>query len=279
MTLLSANNLTVSFSERNVLDEISFQVEEKNKIGLVGANGAGKTTLFKTITKEYQPSAGNISIGKETVIGYMEQHACASSEKSMFDELMSVFSYLYEIEDELSDIEKNLSEHNENFTALLERQQFLHEQYERMGGLTYKSRARSALLGIGFDEKDFPLPCSLLSGGQRSKLSLCKLLLSGANLMLLDEPTNHLDIESVSWLENWLCEYNGSFIVISHDRYFLDKVTNRTFELERGHLYSADRNYSAYIALKEERRKADERVYENTMKEVHRIEGSIEQQK
>ncbi|MGN0467250.1 MAG: ribosomal protection-like ABC-F family protein [Acutalibacteraceae bacterium] len=279
MSLLSANNLTLSFSERNVLDEISFQVEEKNKIGLVGANGAGKTTLFKTITKEYEPSQGNISIGKETVIGYMQQHACASSEKSMFDELMSVFSYLYKIEDELSEIESNLSEHNENFNAMLERQQFLHEQYERMGGLTYKSRARSALLGIGFDEKDFSLPCSLLSGGQRSKLSLCKLLLSGANLMLLDEPTNHLDIESVSWLENWLSEYNGSFIVISHDRYFLDKVTNRTFELERGHLYSADRNYSGYIALKEERRKTDERVYENTMKEVHRIEGIIEQQK
>ncbi len=279
MALINVNNITISFSETDVLSNVSFQVEEKNKIGLVGANGAGKTTLFKIITKEYYPNDGTVTVGKDTKIGYMEQHACASSNKTMLDELMTVFGYLYSIEDEVKEIENNLSENDPKFEDKIERLNFLHTQYERLGGLTYHNRARSALLGLGFEEKDFSLPCSLLSGGQRSKLSLCKLLLSEADFLLLDEPTNHLDIESVNWLESWLKEYNGSFIVISHDRYFLDKVTNRTFEIERGKFYCADRNYSGYIKLKEERRKSDQKVYDATMKEVHRIEGMIEQQK
>lgn len=279
MALISANNLTISFSENDILNGVTFQVEAKDKIGLIGANGAGKTTLFKILTKEYLPNDGSFSVGKDITIGYMSQHACAGSTKNVLDELMSVFTYLYEIEDELADIERNLSHSREDFEAMLERQIYLNREYERLGGLTYKSRARSALLGLGFKEQELTLPCSLLSGGQRSKLSLCKLLLCGANLLLLDEPTNHLDIESVTWLENWLSEYNGSFIVISHDRYFLDKVTNRTFEIERGRLYCENRNYSGYQHLKQERQKSAERLYENTMKEVHRIEGIIQQQK
>ena len=279
MALISVNDLTVSFSETDILDKISFQVESKDKIGLIGANGAGKTTLFKILTKEYLPNNGTVAVGKDITVGYMEQHACSSSEKNVLDELMSVFTYLYDIEDELEVIEEKLSSQNEDIEKLLDRQHYLTTQYERLGGLTYKSRAKSALIGLGFGENDFTLPCSLLSGGQRSKVSLCKLLLCGANLLLLDEPTNHLDIESVTWLESWLSEYNGSFIVISHDRYFLDKVTNRTFELERSRLYFADRNYSGYMKLKEERLKAQQKVYDGAMKEVHRIEGIIEQQK
>lgn len=279
LALISVNNVSLSFAENEILSGVSFQVEKKDKIGLIGANGAGKTTLFKVLTREYLADDGNISVGKETQIGYMQQHACASSEITMLDELMSVFTYLYEIEDELKEIEKTVLENENVSDDVFERQNFLHEKYERLGGLTYKNRAKSALIGLGFKESDFSLPCSSLSGGQRSKVSLCKLLLSGANLLLLDEPTNHLDIESVIWLENWLSEYNGSFIVISHDRYFLDKVTNRTFEIERAHFYCADRNYSGYHLLKEERKKSMQRVYDNTMTEVHRIEGIIEQQK
>lgn len=279
MSLINVSGLTMSFSEKDILNNVSFQVEPKDKIGLIGTNGAGKTTLFKILTKEYLQNDGNVVINKDVNIGYMEQHACAESEKTVIDELMSVFSYLYEIEDELTRIEKALSNKEDNLEALLDKQHYLTFQYERLGGLTYKSRARSALIGLGFKEDEFSLPCSLLSGGQRSKLSLCKLLLCSANVLLLDEPTNHLDIESVQWLENWLCDYNGTFIVISHDRYFLDKVTNKTFEIDRGHLYCENRNYSGYIKLKEERLKSESRVYENTMKEVHRIEGIIEQQK
>lgn len=279
LSLINVNNLSIAFSEKDVLKNITFQVEAKDKIGLIGTNGAGKTTLFKILTKEYLQNDGSIVIGKDVNIGYMEQHACAKSEKTVLDELMSVFTYLYEIEDELADIENSLTKRNSNLQSLLDRQHYLTVQYERLGGLTYKSRARSALIGLGFNESDFSLKCSLLSGGQRSKLSLCKLLLCSANFLLLDEPTNHLDIESVLWLENWLSDYNGTFIVISHDRYFLDKVTNKTFEIERGKLYSENRNYSGYIELKNERLKAQSRVYENKIKEVHRIEGIIEQQK
>ncbi|MCM1544030.1 MAG: ABC-F family ATP-binding cassette domain-containing protein [Ruminococcus sp.] len=279
MALISVNNLTISFSEADVFSDISFQVEAKDKIGLIGVNGAGKSTLFKVITKEYLPNSGTVSIGKDTVIGYMQQHACAESERSLYDELMTVFSHLFEIEAELESINKQIETFTEGYEKLIERQHYLTDEYDRLGGLTYKSRAKSALIGLGFKESEFSLPCSLLSGGQRSKVSLCKLLLSGANLLLLDEPTNHLDIQSVMWLENWINEYNGSIIVISHDRYFLDKVTNRTFELERGHLYHSKGNYSRYNDLKKERLKSAERVYEGAMKEVHRIEGIIEQQK
>ncbi|MCM1363556.1 MAG: ABC-F family ATP-binding cassette domain-containing protein [Faecalibacterium sp.] len=279
MALVSANNLTISFSEVDIFSGISFQIEAKDKIGLIGVNGAGKTTLFKVITNEYMPNDGTVSVGKDTVIGYMEQHACSQSERTLYDELMTVFAHLFDIERELEEINRKIEMMAEGYENLLERQQFLTTEYDRLGGLTYKSRARSALLGLGFKEEEFSIPCSVLSGGQRSKVSLCKLLLSGANLLLLDEPTNHLDIQSVKWLENWISEYNGSVMVISHDRYFLDKVTNRTFELERGHLYHSSGNYSRYNQLKQERIKAAQKVYEGTMKEVHRIEGIIEQQK
>ena len=191
---------------------------------------------------------------------------------------MTVFARLFAIENRLEEIQSLINSGYVDEKLLLE-QQNLQTEYENNRGLTYRSLARSAILGLGFCESDMSLPCSLLSGGQKSKVSLCKLLLSGANLLLLDEPTNHLDIKSVNWLENWLCDFSGSFIVISHDRYFLNKVTNRTFELERGHFYQSDGNYSRYAVLKQERQKSEQRRYDNTMNEVHRIEGIIEQQK
>lgn len=277
MSLISVLDLSVSFSEKDIFSEVSFDVFPKDKIGFIGVNGAGKSTLFKILTKQLLPDSGNVFVNKDTVVGYMEQHACASSEKSLYDELLTVFEKVIEAENELENISEALSSSPSG--ELIEKQQHLLDFFERNGGLTYKSRARSALLGLGFSVSDFSLPCSLLSGGQRSKVSLAKLLLSGANLLLLDEPTNHLDIESVNWLEGWLSDYNGSFIVISHDRYFLDKVTNRTFELENGRLSFSDGNYSRFCDLKAERRKSAERVYESTIKEVHRIEEIIEQQK
>lgn len=279
MALISAFNLSLSFSERVIFSNVSFDVYKKNKIGFIGVNGAGKSTLFKVITGELQPDEGNVFVSRDAVLGYMEQHACSSSEKTMFDELLTVFDDVISAEKELEEISHKLNCDPENRDELIARQQFLLELFERRGGLTYQSRARSALLGLGFSENDFSLPCSLLSGGQRSKVSLAKLLLSGADLLLLDEPTNHLDIESVNWLESWLSEFSGSAIVISHDRYFLDKVTNRTFELENGKFYFSDGNYSRYAALKAERRKSAEREYELKMNEVNRIKGIIEKQK
>ena len=279
MALAAAYQLQVSFGSREIFSGVSFEIGTKDKIGLIGVNGAGKTTLFRLFTGEYLPASGSLSIGKNTVIGYMEQHACAASEKSMLDELLTVFSDVIEAEKELEEIACEIDAERGNAAELVSRQQTLLELIDRRDALTYQSRARSALRGLGFSENDFSLPCSLLSGGQRSKVSLAKLLLSGANLLLLDEPTNHLDIASIGWLESFLADFSGSAVIISHDRYFLDRVTNRTFELERGKLYTANGNYSRYRLLKEERRKAEERVYAGTMKEIHRIEGIIEQQK
>ena len=268
----------MSFSDRDIFSAVSFQVEQGDKVGLIGVNGAGKTTLFKALTGEEAASDGLVAIGKNTKVGYMQQHALSGSDLTLYDEVMTVFARLFAIENRLEEIQSLINSGYVDEKLLLE-QQNLQTEYENNRGLTYKSLARSAILGLGFCESDMSLPCSLLSGGQKSKVSLCKLLLSGANLLLLDEPTNHLDIKSVNWLENWLCDFSGSFIVISHDRYFLNKVTNRTFELERGHFYQSDGNYSRYAVLKQERQKSEQRRYDNTMNEVHRIEGIIEQQK
>ena len=268
----------MSFSDRDIFSAVSFQVEQGDKVGLIGVNGAGKTTLFKALTGEEAASDGLVAIGKNTKVGYMQQHALSGSDLTLYDEVMTVFARLFAIENRLEEIQSLINSGYVDEKLLLE-QQNLQTEYENNRGLTYKSLARSAILGLGFCESDMSLPCSLLSGGQKSKVSLCKLLLSGANLLLLDEPTNHLDIKSVNWLESWLCDFSGSFIVISHDRYFLNKVTNRTFELERGHFYQSDGNYSRYAVLKQERQKSEQRRYDNTMNEVHRIEGIIEQQK
>ncbi len=279
MALLSASALAVSFGDVTLFSGVSFDVGPKDKIGLIGANGTGKTTLFRLLTKQYTPSQGALFFGKDVTLGYMEQHACAESKKTVFDEMLTVYADVLEAEKELDEIAKKLDCHTGDAALLLHRQQELLELFTRRDGATCRSRARSALLGLGFEERDFSLPCALLSGGQRSKLSLCKLLLSGANLLLLDEPTNHLDIPSIGWLEGFIAEYPGAVIVISHDRYFLDKVTTRTFELEHGRLFAANGNYTRYSVLKEERLKAEERVYAAAMKEIHRIEGIIEQQK
>ena len=279
MAVANAFRLSMSFGDTDIFSDVSFEIGAKDKVGLIGVNGAGKTTLFKLFTGEYAPTSGALVPGKDTVIGYMEQHACAESERTMLDELLTVFADVMNAEQELDEIAKQISAGSGDTHALVARQSALLELIDRRDGLTYRSRARSALLGLGFAEADFTLPCALLSGGQRSKVSLAKLLLSGANLLLLDEPTNHLDLKSIAWLEDFIAQYNGACIVISHDRYFLDKVTNRIFELERGKLFATDGNYTRHRALRAEQRKAEEKVYAGAMKEIRRIEGIIEQQK
>ncbi len=279
MSVLSAQNLKMEFGQNTVFQNVTFDVYEKDKIGLIGVNGAGKTTLFKVITKEYEPTEGTLIIGKNTVVGYMEQHACHNSERSVYDEIATVFSHLALLEEQIECTTKSIDRDEGDIDGLIERQLSLQEEFQSNGGLTYKSRLRATLIGLGFKESDFDMPVSLLSGGQRSKLSLGKLLLSGANLLLLDEPTNHLDIKSVEWLENWIADFDGSVIVISHDRYFLDKVTNKTMEMERNRLTVTKGSYTRFMELKAERQMNVERTYEQAMKELHRIEGIIAQQK
>ena len=277
MSVINAYDLTFGFLDSTLFSSATFDVEENDRVGLIGANGTGKTTLFKLICGEYEPNSGSLFLSKNTKTGFAEQFACADSNKTVYDELMTVYAPLFRIESELealhSEIERDPS------PELIEKQSTLTEKFQSDGGLTFRSMGRSTLIGLGFGESDFNKSVRDLSGGQRTKLSLGKLLLSDANLILLDEPTNHLDIKSVEWLEDFLKKYNGTAVIISHDRYFLDKVTNKTMEIRHKKISIRKGNYSQYIKMRDEQILSDKRRFDNQMKEIKRIEGIIEQQK
>ncbi len=279
MPALSVRNLTMSFIERNLFSDVSFDVEERDKIGFIGANGVGKTTLFRILNGEFSPDSGTVAFSKNTRVGYMEQHVCHNPDIEVYSELLSVFDYLQNMETEIAELTASIDHGSPELDKLVEKQTALIERYEAMGGLTYKSRTRSALLGLGFSEADFKMPVGNLSGGQRSKLCLAKLLLSQSNMLLLDEPTNHLDIDAVNWLEGFLKDFKGSMIIISHDRYFLDNVTNKTIELEHNRIMCYKGAYSEFIRKKEAHNESLKNKYENDIKEIKRIEGIVEQQK
>ena len=278
MAVLDVQNLTLSFGEKTLFSNVSFDIKEKEKVGLIGCNGAGKTSLFKIITGEYTPDDGACFISKNSRLGYMEQHTC-SENKTVWDELVSVFDDLIVVEKRLEEITELLSNGEGNQAELIEEQDRLNTIFTRDGGLTYKSMTRSALIGLGFGENDFTMPTAKLSGGQRSKLILAKLLLSKADFLLLDEPTNHLDIKAVEWLEGFLKDFNGACLIVSHDRYFLDKITTKTVEIENKKCRSYIGNYSEFLVKKAAEQKAVEEKYENDMKEIARLEGIIEQQR
>lgn len=279
MPALSVRNLTMTFIERNLFTDVSFGVEERDKVGFIGANGVGKTTLFKILNGEISPVSGTVTFSKNVRPGYMEQHACNNPRADVYHELLSVFDYLSDMETEISALAHQIDNKSGNLDELVERQTMLIEQFERAGGLTYKSRTCSALLGLGFSENDFTMPVGNLSGGQRSKLCLAKLLLSQSNMLLLDEPTNHLDIDAIAWLEGFLRDFKGAMIIISHDRYFLDNVTNKTIELEHNRAMVYKGSYSEFVKKKESVNESLKNKYEHDLKEIKRIEGIVEQQK
>lgn len=278
MLLLGLNNIAMSFADRTLFSDVTFEVYDGEKIGFVGVNGSGKTTLFKLLKGEHTPDEGSVHIAGGVKIGFMEQFACKDSDKTLYGEALTLFSELDDMELELEELHDKI-DLGDSSPETIARQTELQERFEREGGLTYKSRTASALAGLGFSESDFNLSVSVLSGGQRSKLQLAKLLLSNADLLLLDEPTNHLDIRSVEWLEKFLADYRGAYIVISHDRYFLDKVTESTLELENRKIHDYKGNYTRFLKLKEEDLERRQKVYDSTVKEIKRVEGIIEQQK
>ena len=278
MIVLSGNDISVSFGGETLFHDVNFRLEENGRAGLVGVNGCGKTTLMHVINGRQEAETGGISKAAGIKIGCMEQYVIRDDNITLYDEVLEIFRPLIDAENELADIAVAIDtgDHSEQ---TLSRQMQLQERFEREGGLTYKSMTCSALVGLGFSEEDFGKPISVMSGGQKSKAQLAKLLLSGSNILLLDEPTNHLDITACEWLEKFLTEYKGAYIVISHDRYFLDKVTDTTFEMENRTLREYKGNYTRYLELKSEAREAQQRVYDRTVKEINRIEGIVEQQK
>lgn len=278
MIVLSGNDISVSFGGETLFHDVNFRLEENGRAGLVGVNGCGKTTLMHVINGRQEAETGGISKAAGIKLGCMEQYVIRDDNITLYDEVLEIFRPLIDTENELADIAVAIDtgDHSEQ---TLSRQMQLQERFEREGGLTYKSMTCSALVGLGFSEDDFNKPISVMSGGQKSKAQLAKLLLSGSNILLLDEPTNHLDITACEWLEKFLTEYKGAYIVISHDRYFLDKVTDTTFEMENRTLREYKGNYTRYLELKAEAREAQQRVYDRTVKEINRIEGIVEQQK
>lgn len=274
MARLAVQQLDKYFGERALFTDISFEIGDRDKIGLVGDNGCGKTTLLRILTGEESADGGQVVKYRDTCIGYMEQHTCRDSSRTLWDEVESVFAPVMAVERALAEVNTALSE-GEPTPALLEQQQTLRERLENMGGLYYKGRVRATLLGLGFPESAFSTPVEVLSGGQRSKAAMGRLLLANTNLLLLDEPTNHLDIPSVEWLEEYLRDYPGAVVVISHDRYFLDRVTTRTLELKNGRLYDTNGSYSVHKEKREKDREIEEKHYKTAMQEIHRIEENI----
>ena len=278
MALLAASGISKSYSARLLLKGVSFEIAPRDKVGLVGVNGCGKTTLFRILTGEEAPDAGSIMRHKGVRIGFMRQNVENTSD-TLYQSTVAAFDFLIRMERELERISEEISIGSGDVSSLIASQQALNERYEREGGLTFRRRVRSTLLGLGFTEDEFARPLGDMSGGERNKAQLAKLLLSGAELLLLDEPTNHLDIQGVTWLEDFLKSYSGAFIVISHDRYFLDRVTNRTLEIKNGRLTATNGNYSRHVELMSTRNEILRRHYANQKKEIHRLEGVVEQQR
>ncbi len=279
MIILQGNDISVSFGERVLFSNVNFAVDENDKIGLAGANGAGKTTLFRILSgQELEDMEGQIVKQAGLNVGFMEQHVLRRDQISVYEEALSVFEPLIKTERELEELHQRI-DRGETDQRLLEKQMNLTEKFQSQGGLTFRARTESMLIGMGFSKDDLSKPVKVLSGGERSKLQLIKLLLSGARLLLLDEPTNHLDIDACEWLESFLLDFKGAYIVISHDKYFLDKVTNKTFALDNNTLDSYKGNYTEYLRQYDQRVAYLTKKYLEMTEEIHRIEGIIEQQR
>ena len=286
MISISCDHLSLSFGVDVILEDVSFSLNDGDKLGIVGVNGAGKSTLFKLITGEYRQDTGSVYIARDKTVGFLEQNTGLVSDKTIFEEMLLSFPRLRALEEkmaeteaEISKREKNNPSRGEDFEKLVSSYAELEEAYKADGGYAYQGRIRSMLTQMGFGEEFFDIPIAKLSGGQKTRLALVRLLLQEPDILMLDEPTNHLDIETLTWLEDFLKGYKKTVLVVSHDRYFLDKITTKILEIEhkRGTVYPG--NYSAFAEQKQKNREIEEKHYANQQKEIARIEAYIEQQR
>jgi len=278
---LSLSDVTVAFGTDVILDKVSFSINEGTRLGVVGVNGAGKSLLLKTICGINRAEEGNIFTGKDKRVSYLEQNAGFESEKILFDEMLGAFDKLCEWEERLAFLQKKMNDNcpEDEHMMYVKEYTMLEETFRKNGGYEYKSRIRSMLTALGFPEEKQMLPISALSGGQKTRVALARTLLGEPDILMLDEPTNHLDIESCKWLETYLSSYRKTLIVISHDRYFLDKVTTHTLEVENQGVKLYNCSYTGFVKRKEEDRKNDEKHYLNQKKEIERLEAFIENQR
>ena len=284
MIVLSCNNLNKSFGIDSILENVNFTVNEYDKIGIIGVNGTGKTTLFKIISGIYGYDSGDIYTSKDCEIGYLEQNTNFHSENTILEEVLEVFKDVIEMEKYLRDLEHKISEESSNTNSttlekLMNEYSNKLEAFSDMNGYGYKSEAKGVLKGLGFSDEDMDKPISILSGGEKTRVLLGKLLLKKPTLLLLDEPTNHLDSEAIEWLEVFLKQYKGTVILISHDRYFLDQVVNRIFEIHNKKLKTYNGNYSDFIEASAIEKELELKKFEDQQKDIKKQEESIERLK
>ena len=281
MIILACNEISLSFGTDTILNKVSCNVQQGEKAGLVGVNGAGKSTLFKIITGSLQQDSGDIFMSRGLQTGYLDQNSGLESENTIWEEMLTTYSVLLSMESRLKMLEKNISLENddERLHAMMKDYDTLLERFSREGGYEYNSRIKGVLRGLGFNDSQFELIIKKLSGGQKTRLALAKLLLEEPDLLLLDEPTNHLDINAIEWLEDFLKSYKKAVLIISHDRYFLDAVTTKTIELENCECTTYDGSYSEYAKKKAVAREIQRRHYEQQQREIARMEAFIEQQR
>ena len=276
MIILQANKIERSFAGELLFDNINLQVDERDRIALVGKNGAGKSTLLKILVGEEEPTSGEINKKKDVSLSYLAQDSHFESENTIYDEMLHVFDDLRRTETQLRQMELEMGEKSgEDLDKLMADYDRLSENFRQAGGFTYEADIRAILNGFKFDESMWQMKIAELSGGQNTRLALAKMLLEKPNLLVLDEPTNHLDIETIDWLENYLVNYSGALIIVSHDRYFLDKVATITLDLTKHSLDRYVGNYSRFIELKEQKLVTEAKNYEKQQKEIAALEDFV----
>ncbi|MBQ4055729.1 MAG: ABC-F family ATP-binding cassette domain-containing protein [Bacteroidaceae bacterium] len=278
--MISVDGLTVEFGGTTLFSDISFQINEKDRIALMGKNGAGKSTLLKILAGVRQPTRGKVTAPKDCVVAYLPQHLMTEDGRTVFEEASQAFAHLHQMEAEIEAINKELAERtdyeSDEYMALIEKVSTMSEKFYAIDLTHFEEYVEKALLGLGFMREDFGKPTSEFSGGWRMRIELAKLLLQNPDVLLLDEPTNHLDIESIQWLEEFLITSAKAVIVISHDRKFVDSITTRTIEVTMGRIYDYKVNYSQYLVLRKERREQQQKQYEEQQKMIQETKDFIE---
>jgi ATP-binding cassette, subfamily F, member 3 len=271
--LFRLSNIEKSYAGHEILRDVSFQVNLGDRVGLVGRNGAGKTTVFKLILGQESADKGEVIKINGLKLGLLEQHVALKEGETVHTAALSAFQKIHDLEAEMRELEQRMAhDHSEE---VMDRYAKLQEEFELADGFSYSARAEAILLGLGFDKDQWEMKTEMLSGGQRNRLGMVRLLLSDCDVLLLDEPTNHLDVEAVEWLEGFLSEYEKSFVIISHDRYFLDRTVNRVVEIENGRAVTYKGNYSSFLVEREERREIQRREYENQQALIAKTEEFI----
>lgn len=281
MIVLSCKNISKSYGIDEILKDVTLSINEGDRVGIIGANGEGKSTLFKILSKQLSFDDGEIFIDKNKTLGYLAQHLDLDTKNTIYNEMLLVFSDLTRLEEKLLDLENKMNEPYDESKAdyhnkIINDYNTSQELYSHRGGYTYKGEINKVLKGLGFSEEDFDKEISKLSGGQKTRVALCKLLLLSPDILLLDEPTNHLDLEAIEWLEDYLKSYKGTILVISHDRFFLDSVTNRTFQVINGHVNCYNASYTKFLELREKDYESQLKAYNLQQAEIKRQEAIIE---